>query len=179
MEGLLINRCSIPSQESSVLISGYIDLGLLRIYSSPKDFERSYEPFWLKSSLVKRRSYEITDGQRNFNQTLICSQPVPADGLAPYGARPSAGTVMTKFRFDICTQLVLQGSDLSLITLHHSGMVSLKNQWVNEPICGKRRRLVWTGSQETLDFPKRISWQIHVASIVCFINPSGGETRIF
>ena len=28
---------------------------------------------------------------------------VPADGIAPLGAKPSAGTVMTKFEFSIST----------------------------------------------------------------------------
>ena len=35
---------------------------------------------------------------------------VPADGLAPVGARPSAGTVMTKFRSYIFKQYTLEGS---------------------------------------------------------------------
>ena len=34
---------------------------------------------------------------------------VPADGLAPLGARPSADTVMTKHRFHIDMKLALQG----------------------------------------------------------------------
>ena len=33
---------------------------------------------------------------------------VPADGLAPLGARPSAGTVMTMFDFQACAGVALE-----------------------------------------------------------------------
>ena len=34
---------------------------------------------------------------------------VPADGLAPLGARPSAGTAMTKFGLYVYTRPILEG----------------------------------------------------------------------
>ena len=34
---------------------------------------------------------------------------VPVDGLAPLGARPSAGIVMTKSTFCICTETTIKG----------------------------------------------------------------------
>ena len=34
---------------------------------------------------------------------------VPADGLAPNGARPAAGAVMIKFKFHIYMRLALEG----------------------------------------------------------------------
>ena len=42
-----------------------------------------------------------------FNLTFII---VPADGLAPDGARASAGTVMTKLKTQICTGIVIMNT---------------------------------------------------------------------
>ena len=47
---------------------------------------------------------------RSFNenvQNLV--RTVPADGLAPLGARPSAGTVLTKFGYRVYTEPAFQG----------------------------------------------------------------------
>ena len=43
--------------------------------------------------MVMKGLFKMLDGKRNY---LVVST-VPADGLAPLGARASAGTVMTKF----------------------------------------------------------------------------------
>ena len=53
---------------------------------------------------------QIIDSQSNFvkNTFDLVVITVPADGLAPSGARPSADAVMTKFRFLIYTGLALE-----------------------------------------------------------------------
>ena len=46
--------------------------------------------------------FENDDTQRNSEDIIsVIVSTVPADGLAPVGARPSAGTGMTKFEFTI------------------------------------------------------------------------------
>ena len=61
-----------------------------------QDFAASQQPFW-KISFHEQN--HTTDSQRNIanlpSDTEVIT--VPADGLAPSGARSSAGTVMTKF----------------------------------------------------------------------------------
>ena len=60
-------------------------------------FWRSYQPFWMMISVLQRW-YKIFDMQGILGE-IMCNfsgSTVPADGLAPLGARPSAGTVMTK-----------------------------------------------------------------------------------
>ena len=64
---------------------------------------------------------------------------VPVDGLAPLGARTSAGTVMTRFRCHIFTAMPL-GNPVSHFEWHHvihkGAMVSSKFSSINVPVDG-------------------------------------------
>ena len=53
-------------------------------------------------SLIARKK----NSEENISNSV--SSTVPADGLAPLGARTSAGTVMTKLRSHICSGLALE-----------------------------------------------------------------------
>ena len=62
------------------------------------------------TSSDQQRVTENHANQRNFQEILsnYVIMTVPADGLAPLGARPSADTVMTKFSSCIYTGPALQ-----------------------------------------------------------------------
>ena len=66
----------------------------------------------MSSGLNKVR--KIIDSQRNFdgNMSEFVVSTVPADGLAPLGARPSAGTVMTNIRSYIYTYTYIYGTGI-------------------------------------------------------------------
>ena len=64
-------------------------------FEVPWHSSRSCRSFWMTSSGTKR--YSLESPLRNFVQNM-CNGAVitaPADGLVPWGARPSAGTVVT------------------------------------------------------------------------------------
>ena len=56
---------------------------------------------FVKWRLISQNTFQIINSNRIFNKNIhnLSLITVPADGLAPLGARPSAGTVMIKFTF--------------------------------------------------------------------------------
>ena len=77
---------------------------------------------------VNKGLLEIINDQRNFigNKCHAIVITVPADVLAPLGARTSADTVMTKFRIPKCTELALE----MLMTIYFDTK-DKKSQWFN------------------------------------------------
>ena len=64
----------------------------------PRDFNRFCRPFWITSSGHRKRRWNRNIEENVSNYTV---SSVPADELAPLGAKASAGTMMTKFGFHI------------------------------------------------------------------------------
>ena len=79
------------------------------------DFMRSHRPFWLMSS-SPQRWHGIVDNNWNLKENMFIFPviTVPTDGLAPSGARASAGTVITKVGSRKYTGLALKGFELLL-----------------------------------------------------------------
>ena len=74
--------------------------------------------------MVMKGLFKMLDGNRNY---LVVST-VPADGLAPLGARASAGTVMTKFGTHMYMQDQYLESEIQHNILLWNKQITLPNQ---------------------------------------------------
>ena len=74
-----------------------------------------------RSKILSQRRYDIIECHRILDENMLkfSVNTVSADGLAPWGARPSAGTVMTKFGSCIYMGPTIEGLEWQSI-LHKS-----------------------------------------------------------
>ena len=87
---------------ASIMLWCYQNLGLSPQYEDSYTvcMVVSWQYLLLKTSSGLPSLYKISDSQRNFEENManFSVSTVPAEGLAPVGARTSAGTVMTSAR---------------------------------------------------------------------------------
>ena len=81
------------------------------VVTGPQWVKGSCQPFWMMSSNLKQLHI---DGCRSFHENMnnFVVSTVPADGLAPDGARPSACTVVSKSKSCTFTELEFLKTDL-------------------------------------------------------------------
>ena len=92
------------------ILSEYFSFTTRRVNSS--NATEYHQPFWIMWLLWSYQRNCISNGHRNFggNMSYFSISTVPADGLAPSGARSSAGTVICHVQV-----LCLLGPALKLI----------------------------------------------------------------
>ena len=104
-------RCAVHYSKQSWL---YITFPSQHWYWKGFDNFGFHWPFWITLS-AQQRWLAITDSQRNLIEN-VCNfevSNVPADGLAPLGARTSAGTLMSKFGSHIHLEPALEGLNVN------------------------------------------------------------------
>ena len=118
----------------------FLTLGMRR------DFERSCHPFWIASSGHQKWN-GITENQENREEKLynFIISVVASDGLAPKGARPSVGTMMTMVVSGIFSGPVFKKvKHLPHNILYLSRFLGCRREWMKQNF-GNIHRSILTG----------------------------------